>query len=262
MRTGITLSTPCAGTAAASLRFGDAPGKALGSYDCPVEARILLVDDDRRLRRSIALALGQEGLVTLEAEDADEALRILERQAPDLAVLDVMLPRRDGFELCREIRRSSDIPVIFLSAKTDTVDVVVGLESGGDDYVTKPFETRELIARIRALLRRVHSEPPLRRMAFGDVEIKPESGLVTKAGERVPLTKTEFKLLCLLASRPDVIFTRDVLLEQVWGYDYLGDSRLVDTHVRRLRAKIETDPSSPTLIQTARGLGYKLSSSP
>lgn len=221
-----------------------------------------MVDDDRRLRRSVALALGQEGLVTLEAEDADEALEILVRDKPDLAVLDVMLPRRDGFELCREIRRSSDMPVIFLSAKTDTVDVVVGLESGGDDYVTKPFETRELIARIRALLRRIHSEPPLRRMVFGDIEIKPESGLVTKAGERVPLTKTEFKLLCLLGSRPDVIFTRDVLLEQVWGYDYLGDSRLVDTHVRRLRAKIETDPSAPTLIETARGLGYKLSSSP
>jgi len=227
-----------------------------------VEATILLVDDDRRLRRSIALALGQEGLRTLEAEDADEALRILEKDKPDLAILDVMLPRRDGFELCREIRKSSDMPVIFLSAKTDTVDVVVGLESGGDDYVTKPFETRELIARVRALLRRVQSEAPLRRMRFGELEIKPESGLVLKEGERVPLTKTEFKLLCLLASRPDVIFTREVLLEQVWGYDYLGDSRLVDTHVRRLRSKIESDAAHPTLVQTVRGLGYKLSSEP
>lgn len=220
------------------------------------------MDDDRRLRRSIALALGQEGLQTYEAGDADEALVLLAKNKPDLAILDVMLPRRDGFELCREIRKTSDLPVIFLSAKTDTVDVVVGLESGGDDYVAKPFETRELIARVRALLRRVQSEAPLRRMTFGDIEIKPESGVVLKGGDRVPLTKTEFKLLCLLGSRPDVIFTREVLLEQVWGYDYLGDSRLVDTHVRRLRAKIENDPAHPALVQTVRGLGYKLSSEP
>lgn len=204
------------------------------------------------------MALAQEGFDVLEAADADEAMRLLEDAKPDLAILDVMLPRRDGFELCRDIRRRSDVPVIFLTAKTDTVDVVVGLESGGDDYVAKPFVVRELVARVRALLRRVQSEPPLARLRAGDVEIEPESGVVRKAGEPVRLTTTEFKLLCTLASRPNIIFKREVLLEQVWGYDYLGDSRLVDTHVRRLRSKIESDPANPMLIQTVRGLGYKL----
>lgn len=218
----------------------------------------MLVEDDRRVRRGTALALRQEGFDVVEAPDGDEAMRFLDDRKPDLAILDVMLPGRDGFELCREIRKSSDLPIIFLTAKTDTVDVVVGLESGGDDYVPKPFVMRELIARIRALLRRVQSESAPKSISVGDVEIRPEAGVVLKGGETVRLTKTEFKLLCTLASRPNVIFKREVLLEQVWGYDYLGDSRLVDTHVRRLRAKIENDPSAPTLVQTVRGMGYKL----
>jgi DNA-binding response OmpR family regulator len=227
-----------------------------------MEAKILLVEDDRRVRRGTALALEQEGFDVLEAPDADAAVALLEEGKPDLAILDVMLPGRDGFELCRQIRKTSALPVIFLTAKTDTVDVVVGLESGGDDYVTKPFVMRELIARIRALLRRVQSDTPLKRMAVGDLDIEPDSGVVRKAGKLVDLTKTEFKLLCTLAARPNVIFKREVLLEQVWGYDYLGDSRLVDTHVRRLRTKVETDPSNPILIQTARGLGYRLVTGP
>lgn len=223
-----------------------------------VDARIMLVEDDRRLRRGTALALEQDGFVVLEAPDAAQALTLLADKAPELAILDVMLPGTDGFELCREIRKTSDLPIIFLTAKTDTIDVVVGLESGGDDYITKPFVMRELIARVRALLRRVQTEQPVKRIVVGDVEIAPEAGVVRKGGETVSLTKTEFKLLCALASRPGVIFKREVLLEQIWGYDYLGDSRLVDSHIRRLRSKIETDPANPELIQTVHGLGYKL----
>jgi DNA-binding response OmpR family regulator len=227
-----------------------------------VEARILLVEDDRRVRRGTALALEREGFEVLEAPDGAIAMRLLTERKPDVAILDVMLPGRDGFELCRDIRKTSGLPIIFLTAKTETVDVVVGLESGGDDYVTKPFVMRELIARVRALLRRVQSDSPISRIVVGDLEIEPESGVVRKGGEPVALTKTEYNLLCALASRPNVIFKREVLLEQVWGYDYLGDSRLVDTHIRRLRAKVEGEPSSPTLIQTVRGLGYKLVGEP
>ncbi|HYZ93676.1 MAG TPA: response regulator transcription factor [Actinomycetota bacterium] len=227
-----------------------------------MEASILLVEDDRRLRRGTAMGLEQEGFRVLEAPDADVALRLLAEQNPDLAIFDVMLPGQDGFELCRKVRKTNDLPVIFLTAKTNTVDVVVGLESGGDDYVTKPFVMRELIARIRALLRRLQSETPLKRINVGDLLIEPETGVVRRGDEPVSLTKTEFKLICTLASRPNVVFKREVLLEQVWGYDYLGDSRLVDTHIQRLRAKIEPDPSNPTHIQTLRGLGYKLVAEP
>lgn len=223
-----------------------------------MEAKILLVDDDRRLRRGTALALEQEHFEVLEAPDGEMAMKLLAEQSPDLAILDVMLPGTDGFELCREMRKSSDLPVIFLTAKTDTVDVVVGLESGGDDYVTKPFVMRELIARIRALLRRLQSDSTPKRIVVGDLVIEPDTGVVLKRGEPLSLTKTEFKLICTLASRPNVIFNREMLLDQVWDYDYLGDSRLVDAHIQRLRAKIERDPSNPKYVRTIRGLGYKL----
>jgi DNA-binding response OmpR family regulator len=220
---------------------------------------ILLVDDDARLREIVGMALTAEGYGVRTAASAEEAMSVLDREDPDLLILDVMLPGRDGFELSRQIRTKSGMPILMLTAKTDTVDVVVGLESGADDYVTKPFVTKELVARIRALLRRTRStEQVPRKISVGDLEIVPDAATVMKRGQPVHLTKTEFKLLLALASRPNQVFTREVILQQVWEYDYFGDSRLVDVHVRRLRAKVEDDPRDPRIIQTVRGLGYKL----
>src|SRR5919106_1455770 len=220
---------------------------------------ILLVDDDSRLREIVGMALEDEGYGVRTVESGEEALGILDAEGPDLLILDVMLPGRDGFELCRDIRKRSPIPILMLTAKTDTVDVVVGLESGADDYVTKPFVTKELLARIRALLRRARDRTTLpRTIVLGDLQISPEAATVTRRGLPVHLTKTEFKLLCALASHPNQVFTREMLLQQVWEYDYFGDSRLVDVHIRRLRAKIEDDPRDPRIVQTVRGLGYKV----
>jgi two-component system response regulator MtrA len=225
---------------------------------------ILLVDDDARLREIVGMALTDEGYGVRTAASAEEAVRLLDHNEPDLLILDVMLPGKDGFELCREVRMTkSGVPILMLTAKTDTIDIVVGLESGADDYVTKPFVTKELVARIRALLRRTRStEPVPRKIVVRDLEIVPDAATVTKKGQPVHLTKTEFKLLLALASRPNQVFTREVILQQVWEYDYFGDSRLVDVHVRRLRAKIEDDPRDPKIVQTVRGLGYKVASEP
>jgi DNA-binding response OmpR family regulator len=220
---------------------------------------VLLVDDDARLREIVGMALEGEGYRVRGAASAEEAVKLLERDDPDLLILDVMLPGKDGFELCREIRTRSPLPILMLTAKTDTVDVVVGLESGADDYVTKPFVTKELVARIRALLRRSRAaDEPQRRLLIGSLEILPDAATVTKEGQPIHLTKTEFKLLLTMALRPNQVFTRQVLLQQVWEYDYFGDSRLVDVHIRRLRGKIEDDPKEPKIVQTVRGLGYKI----
>jgi DNA-binding response OmpR family regulator len=221
---------------------------------------ILLVDDDARLREIVGMALEGEGYRVRGAPSAEEVASLVETEEPDLLILDVMLPGKDGFELCREIRTRSKVPILMLTAKTDTVDVVVGLESGADDYVTKPFVTKELVARIRALLRRprIPEKEAARRMVVGELEIVPEAATVTKRGQPLRLTKTEFKLLCAMAARPNQVFTRELLLQQVWEYDYFGDSRLVDVHIRRLRGKIEDDPREPRIVQTVRGLGYKI----
>ena len=223
---------------------------------------ILLVDDDARLREIVGMALEGEGYRVRGTPSAEEVPSLVETDNPDLIILDVMLPGMDGFQLCREIRTRSPVPILMLTAKTDTIDKVVGLESGADDYVTKPFETKELVARIRALLRRarIPEKDASRRMVVGDLEIVPEAATVTKRGQPIRLTKTEFKLLCAMAARPNQVFTRELLLQQVWEYDYFGDSRLVDVHIRRLRGKIEDDPRGPRIVQTVRGLGYKIAS--
>lgn len=226
-----------------------------------VSTRILTVEDDERIRTAVKLALEDEGWSVDEADTGEEALAAFERQPPDVVLIDIMLPGIDGFQLCRTIRKSSDVPIIMVTARADTHDVVAGLEAGADDYLTKPFAPKELSARIRAMLRRLRSsDTGSTHMRFGDLEIIPDEGVVRRAGEEIHLTKTEFRLLVELASSPGRVFSREVLLERVWGYGYFGDGRLVDVHVRRLRTKVETDPANPRHVVTVRGLGYKLQS--
>ncbi|TML16430.1 MAG: response regulator transcription factor [Actinobacteria bacterium] len=206
--------------------------------------RILTVEDDERIRTAVNLALEDEGWVVDEASSGEEALQSFSRHASDVVLIDIMLPGIDGFEVCRSIRRSSDVPIIMVTARADTHDVVAGLEAGADDYLTKPFAPKELSARIRALLRRVRStDPNMPRLVFGELEIAPEEGVVRKNGEELHLTKTEFRLLVELAQNPGRVLSREALLERVWGYGYFGDGRLVDVHVRRLRTKVDTVPS-------------------
>jgi DNA-binding response OmpR family regulator len=224
-----------------------------------VATRILAVEDDERIRTGLRLALEDEGWAVEEAENGEDALLLFRRAPADVVLIDIMLPGIDGFEVCRSLRRSSDVPIIMVTARADTHDVVAGLEAGADDYLTKPFAPKELSARIRALLRRARTpEPGITHLRFGDLEIVPDAGVVTLSGGEVHLTKTEFRLLCELASSPGRVFSREVLLERVWGYGYFGDGRLVDVHIRRLRTKIETDPANPRHVITVRGLGYKL----
>ncbi len=221
--------------------------------------RILTVEDDERIRTAVKLTLEDEGWKVEEAETGEEALEKFARQPSDVVLIDIMLPDIDGFEVCRAIRRTSDVPIIMVTARDDTHDVVAGLEAGADDYLTKPFAPKELSARIRAMLRRVRTmDPGAAHLMFGDLELVPEEGVVRRGGREVHLTKTEFRLLVELASSPGRVLSREVLLERVWGYGYFGDGRLVDVHVRRLRTKIEADPANPRHVVTVRGLGYKL----
>jgi DNA-binding response OmpR family regulator len=195
----------------------------------------------------------------MEAATGEEGLMRL-AEGPDVVLLDLMLPDIDGFTVCRRIRHDSDVPVIVVTARTDSHDVVAGLEAGADDYVTKPLVAKELSARIRALLRRVEptTAPEARRFAVGDLEIRVDEGLVLRDGQPLSLTRTEFRLLTELATARGAVLSREELLERVWGYDYFGDSRLVNVHVRRLRTKVERDPANPRLVVTARGIGYRV----
>jgi len=222
-----------------------------------VDEHVLLVEDDPSIREIATLGLERAGFrVTATGDGRDALLRF--RQAPfDLVVLDVMLPSLDGFEVCREIRRESQLPIVMLTARSELHDVVVGLELGADDYVTKPFELPELVARIKAVLRRSVAGPADGTISVDDLEIDPGGFSVRRRGEEIPLTATEFRLLLELARRPKQVFTRELLLELVWNYDYLGDSRLVDAAVQRLRAKIEDNPKQPKLVRTVRGVGYR-----
>jgi DNA-binding response OmpR family regulator len=221
---------------------------------------VLFIEDDDQIRLAIRMALEDEGYEIEEAEDGRSGLAAFERDEPDLVLLDLRLPDIQGFDVCRTMRARSIVPIIIVTAQTDTYDLVAGLEAGADDYVTKPVVTKELAARMRALLRRaqLHEVTAPRPAHFGELELRREQGVVLKHGEEVPLTKTEFLLLCEFADHAGMVLSRDQLLERVWGYDYLGDSRLVDAHIRRLRVKIEDQPDDPKLIVTVRGIGYRL----
>ncbi|HLM94481.1 MAG TPA: response regulator transcription factor [Gaiellaceae bacterium] len=222
-----------------------------------MDERVLLVEDDPSIREAAGLGLSQAGFRVTTSGDGRDGLIRFRNQRFDLVVLDIMLPELDGYEVCRQIRAESRVPIIMLSAKSNTVDVVVGLELGADDYVTKPFELPELVARARAALRRGSAVPEDPVLTRGDLEIDPAAFVARKNGEEVNLTVTEFKLLLEIARRPGQVFTRELLLERVWNYEYLGDSRLVDVAVQRLRAKVEDDPKEPKHIKTVRGVGYR-----
>ncbi len=224
-----------------------------------VNRRLLLLEDDPRVRRSLRLALQDEGYRVTEASTGHECLDALQDQPHDVILLDVMLPDIDGFAVCRAIRRHSAVPIIMVTARADSHDVVAGLEAGADDYVTKPLVAKELSARIRALLRRAEpaSAAP-QRITVGTLVIGVDEGQVSVDGHPVALTRTEFRLLSELAIAGGKICSREQLLERVWEYGYFGDSRIVDVHIRRLRTKIEPDPANPRYVVTARGLGYRL----
>jgi len=221
--------------------------------------KILVVEDDERIRTAVRLALEKEGWEVFEAASGEEALEIFQNQICDIVLIDIMLPGIDGFEVCRAVRRISDLPIVMVTARDDTHDVVAGLEAGADDYLTKPFAPKELSARIRALLRRIRiPTPDLSTLEFGDLKILPDQGQIIISGKTIHLTRTEFQLLVELASIPGRVFSREELLERVWGKDYFGDGRLVDVHVRRLRKKIEPEDAKPRYVITVRGFGYKL----
>ena len=225
---------------------------------------LLFIEDDTAIRTALRLALEDEGYTVHEAKDGAEGLSMFAETTPDLVLLDLRLPDISGFEVCRQLRQHSIVPIIMVTAQTDTHDLVAGLEAGADDYVTKPVVAKELAARIRAALRRTQLVEPNsvaggdRVQRLGDVELDRQLNVASKNGVELSLTKTEFNLLCEFADHPGMVMSRDQLLERVWGYEYLGDSRLVDAHIRRLRVKIEDQPMNPTIIQTVHGMGYKL----
>lgn len=220
--------------------------------------RLLLVEDDPRIRRALMLGLVDQGYDVLEAGSGEMALRTLDEQSVDVVLLDLMLPGMDGYSVCRSVRERGDLPIIMVTARSDSADVVRGLEAGADDYVTKPVVASELAARIRALLRRARPDPVPKASTVGDVVVREDLGMATRDDEDLHLTKTELRLLSELAAAEGTVVTREQLLERVWGYDYFGDTRLLDVHVRRLRRKVEHDPSEPRLVLTVRGVGYRI----
>lgn len=224
-----------------------------------MSSKILVVDDDIALGEMIGLVLETEGFQVQFAADGNEAVKAFDVVRPDLVLLDLMLPGIDGIEVCRQIRTKSGVPVIMLTAKSDTADVVKGLESGADDYVVKPFNPKELVARIRTRLRPIASDID-EVLEVGDISIDVQGHEVRRGSEKIGLTPLEFDLLVTLSSNPKQVFTREMLLEKVWGYQYKADTRLVNVHVQRLRAKIEHDPENPKIVTTVRGVGYRAGS--
>ncbi len=222
----------------------------------PARGSVLVVDDDASLAEMLSIVLRQEGFDSRIVGRGDIALDAFRDYKPDLVLLDLMLPGKDGIDVCKEIRAESGVPIVMLTAKGDTVDVVVGLESGADDYIIKPFKPKELVARVRARVRRndVSNDEGL---TIGDVTIDVAGHSVTRDGQPINLTPLEFDLLVCLARKPWQVFTREVLLEQVWGYRHSADTRLVNVHVQRLRSKVEHDPENPEVVVTVRGVGYK-----
>ncbi len=229
-----------------------------------MEKKILVVDDEKPIADILQFNLKKEGYEVFCAYDGNEALEMVEEIQPDLILLDIMLPNKDGMEVCREVRKKYEIPIIMLTAKDSEIDKVLGLELGADDYVTKPFSTRELLARVKANLRRLQAIPATDQQSdkneieIGSLTIHPDAYVVSKRGETIELTHREFELLHYLAKHIGQVMTREHLLQTVWGYDYFGDVRTVDVTVRRLREKIEDNPSHPTWIVTRRGVGYYL----
>lgn len=221
-----------------------------------MKPRILVIDDDPALAEMLTIVLRNEGFDSTVVGDGTQALSAAREFRPDLVLLDLMLPGMNGIDVCRVLRADSSVPIVMLTAKADTVDVVLGLESGADDYVIKPFKPKELVARVRARLRRTDDEPS-ELLSIGNVIIDVPAHKVTRDGEVISLTPTEFDLLVTMARKPRQVFTRDVLLEQVWGYRHPADTRLVNVHIQRLRAKIEKDPENPEIVLTLRGVGYK-----
>ena len=221
-----------------------------------MKSRVLVVDDDPALAEMLTIVLRGEGFDTAVVGDGTRALPAVRDLRPDVVLLDLMLPGMNGIDVCRAIRVESGVPIVMLTAKSDTVDVVLGLESGADDYVVKPFKPKELIARIRARVRRVEAEPA-EQLSIGDISIDVPAHQVLRESEPIALTPLEFDLLVALARKPRQVFTREVLLEQVWGYRHAADTRLVNVHVQRLRSKVERDPEHPEVVLTVRGVGYK-----
>lgn len=222
-------------------------------------ARILVVDDDQAISEILGIVLRAEGFEPYFCADGAKAMDVFHQTNPDLVLLDLMLPGRDGIDICRAIREESGIPIVMLTARSDSQDIVTGLESGADDYIVKPIKNKELIARIRARLRKVET-PSTKEIRIGDLIIDVAGHLVRRGNEILPLTVLEFKLLTTLAKRPWQVFSREVLLQEVWEYQHAADTRLVNVHVQRLRAKIEKDPERPEIVLTVRGIGYKAGS--